>query len=1001
MTSTNTKLLLASTALVSAITVAGVAQAADLTIATDGAAPTGFTLATDVNSDTNVDAGDVVASTGGALALAAATDSVILSATGVTLTVSETITGATNTNDALIQLTGASNTLNINAALDATTGTATALAHGILVSAASNTINVSAVITEGDDDAAADGINVGSDVNGTVINVLAGGNTGALDFAAVTTATNVVTTNVSHGGTVGVVTANGGSQNVITMTGGTIGAVTTGAVSDTLTLTGSNQATIGALVLGAGNDTVTLSGTDTSATTIASIDGGANADTITVTSGVNTVAGAVDNVETVTVSGGTLNIGGNFGATDLDDLTVSSGAILNVTGTTGVDASATIAGTMGQTDAATVGGNLYVTGAYTGAANLTVTGDTTVSGILYEGGTFGSDDLTVSSAGAVSVTGASTIGGNLNVAGKYTGAANTAVTGNAIVSGTLTEAGTFGAVDLTVNNGGTVSITGAATITDELIVNSGGTANILAASTVATSLTVASGGNLNVSGGVLSGIDNFDVASGANVVVAKTGRINSTNGLANVKNATIEIDGAAGGALTSFGQINITTGSVDFTSEQVGIKIAQGTDLATLDGDTFASIVLGGAAAVSPTAGITGGNAILTYTWTANGNNYDLRTDLKTAGVTTLAGAATGVNNKGLAAVVDSAALASIYESVLLQSDTDTALESLTPDVSGGSVAASINTSVASTGAISNRLALLRGTDNGRSGMVAGDEMMANREMWLQAFGTDVDQDDRDGVAGFQATTGGIAIGVDTDELIDGARVGVAFSYAAADVDSDSANNAQTDIDTYQLSAYASHEMSNGVYVDGMLSYAWNEHDGQRTDFLSNTYESEFDGNQFSLKGEVGKSYDWANTRVTPNFGLHYINVETDDYSETGTGGSALTVNNDDVSALLISLGADVEWNVTGRDGSQYMPYVRAKYSFDAMSEEVETTSSFLAGGTAFKSEGADIEEHSITLGTGINVIATNGFEFTAAYDAEIKEDFLAHTGVLQARWSF
>ncbi|MFT7144011.1 MAG: outer membrane autotransporter protein, partial [bacterium] len=128
---------------------------------------------------------------------------------------------------------------------------------------------------------------------------------------------------------------------------------------------------------------------------------------------------------------------------------------------------------------------------------------------------------------------------------------------------------------------------------------------------------------------------------------------------------------------------------------------------------------------------------------------------------------------------------------------------------------------------------------------------------------------------------------------------------------------------------------------------------------------------------------------------------ESDNYNETGTGGGALAINSDDVSAFLISVGSDIEWNIAGKDGATYMPYLRAKYSYDAIADEVETSSSFLAGGTAFASKGADVAKSALTLGTGVNVITAAGFEFTAAYDAEIKEDFVAHSGVLQARWAF
>lgn len=997
MTSTNTKLLLASTALVSAIAVAGSAKAADVTIATDAAAPTGFTLTTDANSDTNVDSGDVV-TTSGAIALAAATDSIDVTAAGATVTVSHTVTGATNVDDALIKLTGASNTLNINAALDATTGTSTANAHGVLVLGSSNTINVNSTITEGDDNATADGINIGADINGTTINVSSTGSAGDIDAAAVTTATNTVALNV---------------------TGGTVGAYIGSAGVDTITVSGSNQSNLGAVALGAADDTMTLSGTDSAATVVASIAGDAGTDTLNVTSGVNTITGALATVENVNVSGGTTTVGGNVsGVTELD----ITGGTLNVTGTTGA-ASVTIdsGATLNTTAANTLTGNLVVNGNMTaGAATVAGTGITVNTGTLYQTGnlTATAGGLTVGSTGTVSTTGVLTVtAGDLTVAsgGKVTGGANTVVTaGDATIAGTYTEAGNFsmgganslvtvsgtldvtgtvGAASITTTAGSTFETAGVATISGNVVVAGNATFGDTVAddSTVAGKFTAQNGSNVLINAD-LTTITALSVADGAKVVVADGALLEADTGVSSLKNVTLELADA-----------NDTSGRVTFSGEKlapsgapVKLTVAQGVTIT--DGRTYNQIITGNAApdAISATS-----NALYTYTWTVDTNSYDLTVNLKNAGVTTLAGAATGSNNKGVATVVDSAALATLYSDVMAQSDTDAALESLNPDVSGGAGAASINTTVASTGTVSNRLALLRGTDNGRSGMVAGEEMMANREMWLQAFGTSVEQDERKGVKGFDATTSGLAIGVDTDELVHGARVGVAFSYAQADVDSDQSNNAQTDIDTYQLTAYGSKDLANDMYVDAMVSYAWNSHEGSRVDFLGDTYTSDYDGNQFSVKGEVGKSYDWANTRVTPNVSLHYINVETDSYREAGAAGNGLSVNTDDQEAFLLSIGSDIEWNITGRDGSEYMPYLRAKYSYDMMGDEVETTSTFLAGGSAFTSEGADIARSSLGLGAGVNVVTTSGFEFTAGYDAEIKEDFLAHTGMLQARWSF
>lgn len=924
MTSTNTKLLLASTALVSAITVAGVAQAADTTIAPGGIGgdeAASFTHSTDANSDGNIDSGDVV-QTNAAIADLGAGNSIVVSTAGATVDISHSITGNAAAAAPLLDITGTYNTITVQAGDTLTQSQANAAADGILLTGNGNTVTVAGTITT---NAAADSIALAGDVSST-INIQSTGNVGTIDLDLATTAANTQTITVA--GTAGNITATGGAAVNATVSGSGA-AITTGAADDTLTVSGSLS---GAVDLAAGDDTMTVTGT------ITTVDTGTGINSLTVnggTTGAITAAGT----DTITLTGNDTDIGGLIDAS---------------TGT-----SATVVITGGATSASQTEIDGF-TGAAAGAADDTFTVN---SGWVN------------SSAALTNVETVNINGGNVTLDS---------------IAGTETA-------DLTVANGATLNITGVSVVDTSSTV--AGTATFTGALTGGADTNVT--GTMNFGAAAHTIGDLFVSGKGrANIAIGGTLNVDTVD---NIDKVVISVDGDGGGTGVDSGAF-VTGGALDFTSKQIKISAAQGYDLNLLDGDTFADIASGGSAATSTTSGnIVTSNGLLQYTWSIDGdaNDYDLQIDLATAGVTTLAGAATGGNNKGVADSVDSSALASLYTEILASDNVDTALESLTPDVSGGAGAASINTSVASAGTVSNRLALLRGTDNGRSGMVAGEHMMANREMWLQAFGTNVEQDERKGVKGFDATTGGFAIGVDTDEIVHGGRVGVAFAYAKADVDSDQANNAQTDIDTYQLTAYGSKDLANDMYVDGMISYAFNEHEGSRTDFLNDTYTADYDGNQFSVKGEVGKSYDWANTRVTPNFGLHYIMVETDDYTETGSGANGQSVDTDNQSALLVSLGADMEWNITGRDGSEYMPYLRAKYSYDAIGDEVETTSTFLGGGTAFTAQGADIARHSLGLGAGVNVVTTAGFEFTAGYDAEVKEDFLAHTGMLQARWSF
>ena len=907
MTSTNTKLLLASTALVSAIAVAGSAKAVNTSAAVTTDDGTNLVYV-DVDSSTTVNSGDTILTSATTADLTAGTATQITSnVDGVIITVDSSVTTGDGADADTIAITADNTTVTVNSGITVTNSDAD---NGSVfnVTGEGTTLNINGVLTN----ASGDGITVTGDVTSTV-SVGATGNVGTVTYGT-TSAAKTNTLTVASGGQIGAITATAGGALNATING-TGAAITTGGADDTLTVGG----TVGAVDLAAGNDTATITGT------AGAVDLGAGINSLTITGG-TTGAITADGTDSITISGDDVDVGGLIGGASGTSMTVivtggvSTASQTELDGITASGADSTFTVNSGYVNSSA---------AITNVNDININGGTTALTTIA-----GADNLTVAS-GATLTAAASAVGTSATIAGTAT------------FSGAVT-----GGADSNVT----------------------GTLNLNAAS--------------NVLGDVF-------VSGDGKVVVAKAGDL-QIDSVDNMDKIHLEVDGAGAYAtLTS-------TGAVDFSSTQASIKIDQSVDLSDVDGDVFANIVTG-SSAVSPTSGdIVTTNGLLQYTWSANSaTEYDLTIALANAGVSTLQGAATGANNKGIATSVNSAALANLYSEVLASDNIDNSLESLTPDVSGGAGAASINTTVASTGTVSNRLALLRGTDNGRSGMVAGEEMMANREMWLQAFGTSVEQDERKGVKGFDATTSGLAIGVDTDELVHGARVGVAFSYAQADVDSDQSNNAQTDIDTYQLTAYGSKDLANDMYVDAMVSYAWNSHEGSRVDFLGDTYTSDYDGNQFSVKGEVGKSYDWANTRVTPNVSLHYINVETDSYREAGAAGNGLSVNTDDQEAFLLSIGSDIEWNITGRDGSEYMPYLRAKYSYDMMGDEVETTSTFLAGGSAFTSEGADIARSSLGLGAGVNVVTTSGFEFTAGYDAEIKEDFLAHTGMLQARWSF
>ena len=60
-----------------------------------------------------------------------------------------------------------------------------------------------------------------------------------------------------------------------------------------------------------------------------------------------------------------------------------------------------------------------------------------------------------------------------------------------------------------------------------------------------------------------------------------------------------------------------------------------------------------------------------------------------------------------------------------------------------------------------------------------------------------------------------------------------------------------------------------------------------------------------------------------------------------------------------------------------------------------------VAGGGAFTTPGVKQAADSAVLGTSLNVAGPDGVSFSVKYDAELKDKYASHTGVLEARINF
>lgn len=366
----------------------------------------------------------------------------------------------------------------------------------------------------------------------------------------------------------------------------------------------------------------------------------------------------------------------------------------------------------------------------------------------------------------------------------------------------------------------------------------------------------------------------------------------------------------------------------------------------------------------------------------------------------TYAGAANSLLN--IASANTTAELEDIRQA-LISADTDDEAEdiaeSISPTIDGGNVAGALTVSN-----VTADIVQLASLDAEGSGIAAGNISNGLRA-WAQVFGQTGEQDARDGIDGFDIDTYGFALGLDTQALADQMVLGLAFSYADSEIDSDNQNRTETEVDTYQITLYGTYNVDEATYVSGQLGYAFGDNETRRHDLAGiNTLDAngDFDSNQFLARLEAGRAYEvGAITTLTPKLLANYNYYDADSYTETGAGNAGLHIDQDTLHVFELGAGVDADWMFQQADGSYVKPAVSLGFRYDLADDEVETTSEFIGGGAAFKTEGWDPQQFTVDAGASVTYFSTTNWELTADYNYEWKEDYDSHAGFLRAGYKF
>lgn len=288
---------------------------------------------------------------------------------------------------------------------------------------------------------------------------------------------------------------------------------------------------------------------------------------------------------------------------------------------------------------------------------------------------------------------------------------------------------------------------------------------------------------------------------------------------------------------------------------------------------------------------------------------------------------------------------------------------------------------------------------DGNRGMSAGEEFYGDRKVWFKPFASKADQDNRGGVAGFDADTAGAVFGID-GTLSDRDRVGFALAYAQTNIDSSSATApSSADVDMFQFIGYGSHSINASTELNYKLGVGQNRTDSQRSiSFLNETAKAKYTSVVVSAGVGVAKTIQLNDkTSFTPSVRTDFTSVRNESYSETG-------------SSANLNVGAqtndELVFGIEGKVTHSFTPGLRVianlGVGYDALNDVNSVTASFAAEpGFGFSTSGLDVSPWRQNAGLTLVHDATNGAELSVRVDTERSKGFSNNTLSAKVRYAF
>ncbi len=295
--------------------------------------------------------------------------------------------------------------------------------------------------------------------------------------------------------------------------------------------------------------------------------------------------------------------------------------------------------------------------------------------------------------------------------------------------------------------------------------------------------------------------------------------------------------------------------------------------------------------------------------------------------------------------------------------------------------------------------------------MVVSDSMPANEihglrgaqtlGIWAQAYGDWTEAEGDLEAAAYDQDTTGIAGGIDA-ALSHNIHAGAAVGWSQADVEFATPGD-ETEIDAFNAALYAAYEQGH-FFADAVLSFASQDITTAREiDLGFGIFDaaSSYNATTWGLHGEVGWVVSFNGGSFEPFAGLHYANLATDGFSETGAGANNLIVAGQDADTLTSSLGARLAGSWTD-GGVRLIPSLEVAWRHEYMDERQSFLAAFEGDPTTrFQIVSSALSRDSAVVKAGLGAEFDRGFMVFLDYNGVYNTSANSHgaTAGVRASW--